>query len=97
MQASSSPAKNNPPSCCLMSPSPWRQCFLPGRSTGRGSEGCVCSLPLMFPVRFGLFYLQVCLSHYFSKPADFLMELLIFFLAAAPPGEARPCTNGVHS
>lgn len=28
------PAKNNPPSCCLMSPSPWRQCFLAGRSTG---------------------------------------------------------------
>lgn len=27
MQATSSPAKNNPPSCCLMSPSPWRQCF----------------------------------------------------------------------
>lgn len=57
----------------------------------------MCSLPLMFPVRFGLFYLQVCLFHCFSKPADFLMELLIFFLAAAPPGEARQRTNRVHS
>lgn len=25
------------------------------------------------------------------------MELLIFFLAAAPPGEARQCTSRVHS
>lgn len=70
--------------------------FLVGELPRQRQRGCVCSLPLMFPVRFGLFYLQVCLFHYFSKPADFLMELLIFFLAAAPPGEARQRTNGVH-
>lgn len=97
IQASSSPAKNNPLSCCLIYTSPWmRGVFYLVDIQGERERGCVCSLPLMFPVRFGPLCLQVCLFHYFSKPADFLMELLIFFLAD-PPGEARQRTNEVHS
>lgn len=34
IQATSSPAKNNPPSCCLIYTLPWTQCFLSGRYTG---------------------------------------------------------------